>query len=170
MGKPYPPHPVLLFVGALYREEKHLSAAKEKLRFFFGESAFESLPAPWDYSAYYEEELGSPVRRRFIFFREMINPGSLCDIKLKTNEIEDELSAGGKRTINLDPGYLAPHQVVLASTKNYSHRLYAGKGIYAEVTLVYRDGRYRPHMFTYRDYASGQYAEIFAMARKFLKD
>lgn len=170
MGKPSPPHPVLLFVGTLCREEKYLTIAKEKLRGFFGECVFESQPMAWDYSDHYEEELGAPVRRTFIFFRNMVNAEILCDVKLKTNEIEQELSAAGKRTVNLDPGYLAPYQVVLASTKNYSHRIYIGKGIYAEVTLVYKGGRYRPHLFTYRDYASEEYAEIFARARKLLRD
>ena len=131
----------------------------------------ESQPLPWEYSDYYKEELGWPIRRRFLFFRNMINRESLSDIKLATSEIEERLSTGGKRNINLDPGYLTPYNMILASTKNYSHRIYIGKGIFAEVTLVYKDKdrRYQPHLFTYRDYASDAYAEIFSRARKLLK-
>lgn len=130
----------------------------------------ESQPLPWEYSDYYKEELGSPIQRRFLFFRNMINRENLSDIKLATNEIEERLSTGGKRNINLDPGYLTPYNVILASTKNYSHRIYVGKGIFAEVTLIYKDkdDRYQPHLFTYRDYASDEYAEIFSRARKLL--
>jgi hypothetical protein len=170
MGKPCFPDPVLLFVGTLYRDEEYLSRAKERLYGLFGESVFESPPLPWEYSDYYKGELGTPIQRTFIFFRNTINPDALCDIKLKTNEMEEDLSTGGKRNINLDPGYLTPYHVVLASTKNYSHRVYLGKGIYAEVTLLYKNNRYRPHLFTYRDYASDEYVEIFAKARKFFDE
>ena len=125
---------------------------------------------PWDYSDYYKAELGTPIRRKFIFFRKTIDPGTLCDIKLRTNDIEELLSTEGKRNMNLDPGYLTPYSVVLASTKNYAHRIYIGKGIYAEVTLLFRDNRYQPYLFTYRDYASDEYAELFGRARNFLRD
>ena len=82
--------------------------------------------------------------------------------------VEKKLSENGRRRINIDPGYLTPSKVVLASTKNYSHRIYMGKGIYAEATLVFRNGRYGPHLFTYRDYASEAYVDIFCEARKTL--
>jgi len=169
MGKPCVPDQALLFVGVLYREEEYFSRSKKKLYGSFGESVLESPPIPWDYSQYYRSELGSPLLRRFVFFRDPISPETLCDIKLVTNGLETDLSTDGKRNVNLDPGYLTAYNVVLASTKNYAHRIYIGKGIYAEITLLYRDGKYRPHVFTYRDYASDEYAELFARARKFLK-
>ncbi len=169
MRKPSPPEPVLLFVAMLYREEQYFSAAREGLRERFGETAVESRPLPWDYSDYYSEELGSPILRRFLFFRDLIRREDLSDIKHVTIEMEGRLSTGEKRNINLDPGYLTPYNVILASTKNYSHRVYIGKGIFAEVTLVYKNGRYRSHLFTYRDYASDAYAEIFSKARQLLK-
>ncbi|MCL4475675.1 MAG: DUF4416 family protein [Nitrospirae bacterium] len=171
MRKPSPPEPVLLFTATLYHDEECFSAAREGLHKCFGEIVMESQPLPWEYSDYYTEELGSPIQRKFLFFRNMINRENLSDIKLATNEIEERLSTGGKRNINLDPGYLTPYNVILASTKNYSHRIYIGKGIFAEVTLIYKekDHRYQPHLFTYRDYASDGYAEIFSRARKLLK-
>ena len=170
MGSPSHPEPALLFIGTLYHNEAYFSKAREKLKASFGEIAFESPALPWDYSEYYKEELGSPITRTFIFFRDMINPEALADIKLLTNDIEQQMSSGGKRNINLDPGYLAAYQVVLASTKNYAHRIYLSKGIYAEVTLIHKDGRYCPHLFTYRDYASDEYIRLFERARVFLKD
>ncbi|HXX54138.1 MAG TPA: DUF4416 family protein [Thermodesulfovibrionales bacterium] len=170
MGSPSNPDPALLFIGTLYRSEAYLSEARQKLRASFGEVALESRARPWDHSEYYKEELGSPLSRTFIFFRDMINPEALGDIKLFTNRVELQLSSHGKRNINLDPGYLTPYQVVLASTKNYAHRIYLGKGIYAEVTLVHKDGRYCSHLFTYRDYASDEYIQLFEHARVFLKE
>ncbi|HXX57704.1 MAG TPA: DUF4416 family protein [Thermodesulfovibrionales bacterium] len=169
MGTPSPPESVILFVGALYLKEGSLASAEEKLGEHFGEVAMESPSSEWSYSDYYREEMGSPLKRSFIFFRKAIDPGRLADIKLLTNDIERRLSAGGRRTINLDPGYLTAAKVVLASTKNYSHRIYIGKGIYAEVTLIFREGNYQPHLFTYPDYASEKVREIFEKARNFLR-
>ena len=170
MGSPSHPDPALLFIGALSRNEACFSEAREKLKASFGEIAFESPALAWDYSEYYKEELGSPLTRTFIFFRDLINPEALAGIKLFTNDLELQFSSSGKRNINLDPGYLTPYQVVLASTKNYAHRIYLGKGIYAEVTLIHRDGRYCPHLFTYRDYASDEYIQLFERARVLLKN
>ena len=170
MGNPSPPDPAFLFIGTLYRKEECFSEAREKLKASFGEIAFQSPALPWDYSDYYKEELGSPITRAFIFFRNLINPEALAGIKLFTIDLELKLSAGGKRSINLDPGYLTSYQIVLASTKSYAHRVYLGKGIYAEVTLIHRDSRYCPHLFTYRDYASDEYIQIFERARSLLKD
>lgn len=169
MGRPAPPERTLLFVGALYNEKAYLSMAKERLKSSFGEVVMESPQYEWNYSDYYMDELGWPINRVFLFFKNKINPESLADVKLLTNGIEEQLSKVGKRNINLDPGYLTLSKVVLASTKNYSHRIYIGKGIYVEVTLLYRDGRYQPHLFTYKDYASDEYAEIFGEARKILR-
>ena len=169
MGRPYLPEEALLFVGALYRDQDYLSSARESVAGRFGGILLETEPMPWDYSRYYEEELGRPLKRVFIFFEDRIDPGGLAGIKTTTNEIETNLSTEGKRNINLDPGYLTASKVVLASTKNYSHRIYIGQGIFAEVTLVYREGGYRPHLFTYRDYASDAYAELFERVRGLLQ-
>ena len=168
MGKSSVPEDTFLFVAALYRKEEYLSLAREKLAERFGGIIMETTPIPWDHSRYYAEELGRPIKRVFIFFKSRIDPLSLAGIKLATNELEQQFSTEDKRNINLDPGYLTSSKVVLASTKNYSHRIYLGKGIFAEVTLVYIDGRYRPHLFTYRDYASDAYAGIFEDAKKLL--
>lgn len=135
----------------------------------FGGAILEIPSLSWDYSGYYEDELGAPVRRTFLFFNDKTIPETLADIKLLTNDIERQLAQGGKRSINLDPGYITLSKVVLASTKNYSHRIYIGKGIHAEVTLIYRDGKYRPHIFTYPDFASEAYNEIFEEARGVLR-
>ncbi|MEW6001473.1 MAG: DUF4416 family protein [Nitrospirota bacterium] len=170
MGIPSQPEEVLLFVGALFQNGKYLASAKEKLKESFGEILVESPLLEWNYSDYYKEEMGWPLKRIFLFFKKRICPENLPEIKLTTNNIERQFSTEGRRNINIDPGYLTLSKVVLASTKNYSHRIYLGKGIYAEVTLIYRNNRFQPHLFTYRDYASDTYAEIFARARRLLKE
>jgi len=54
--------------------------------------------------------------------------------------------------VNLDPGYLESGKIVLASTKNASHRIYLRSGIFAEATLLYYDGAFHGSSYTYQDY------------------
>ena len=169
MGKIKAAEPVLLFVSALYSSSDIFNYSKEILEKNFGDILFISPSLPWEYSSYYKDEIGWPLFRQFIFFKNLIDPELLTDIKLKTNEIESALSSEGKRRINFDPGYLTLSKVVLASTKNYSHRIYLGKGIYGEITLIYREGIYSPHLFTYRDYQDKTHIDIFMKARETLK-
>ncbi|MDO9287396.1 MAG: DUF4416 family protein [Thermodesulfovibrionales bacterium] len=171
MGKPHPPVPALLFTGILYSENEYFEKTKKTLLDLFGPSLMETSPVNWDHSDYYKEELGSPIKRIFIFFRNLINHEDIVDIKLKTNSIEDSLSADGKRRVNIDPGYLTLANVVLATTKGYSHRIYLGKGIYGEVSLLYRekDRTFIPHIFTYQDYLDKNCIDMFIKAREFLK-
>ncbi|MDP2755290.1 MAG: DUF4416 family protein [Nitrospirota bacterium] len=163
------PEPSLLFIGTLYADPGTFNHSKEILEKNFGDILHTSPSIPWDYSSYYKDELGWPLFRQFIFFENLIDPGILADIKSKTNEIEDALSSEDKRRINLDPGYLTLSKIVLASTKNYAHRIYLGKGIYGEVTLIYKDGTYNPHLYTYRDYQDKTSIDIFMNARALLK-
>ncbi len=169
MGRPSPPERALLFIAALYSEERFYEQARAGLVRAFGEPFHDSCAIPWEYSDYYRDELGWPIYRRFLSFREPVDPASLRDIKVLTNRMEEELSVRGRRRINLDPGYLTLSKVVLATTKDRAHRVYLGDGIYAEATLVFRNGRYRPHEFTYRDYRSEEYGRFFLKMRQSLK-
>ena len=171
MGKPANPKPALLFTGILYSDKSYLSKAKESLLEIFGSTLLETPSVSWDYSEYYKEEIGSPIMRTFIFFKDLINRAEIADIKLRTNDIETSLSIDGKRKVNLDPGYLTLANVILATTKGYSHRLYLGKGIYGEVSLLYRekDKAFVPNIFTYSDYQDKKCIEMFVKAREFLK-
>ena len=172
MGKIRSPEAAFLFIGNLYSDPEVFGHSKEILESKFGDSLLVSPPLPWDYSPYYRDELGSPINRQFLFFKDLFDTGTLADIKTRTNEIEDSLSVDGKRRINLDPGYITLAKVVLASTKNYSHRLNLGKGIYGEVTLIYieKEGTYKSHLFTYRDYQEQSCIDMFLNIRRLLKD
>jgi hypothetical protein len=170
MGTPGPPESAILFVATLYPEDQIFSVARSILIKEFGDLLYESEQLPWNYSDYYRNELGWPLFRRFLSFKKIINPELIKDIKLITNGIEERLSINERRSINLDPGYLTMSKVVLATTKNYAHRIYLGKGIYAEVTLMYRGKGYMPHDFTYRDYRSSDYARFFQRVRGYLKN
>ncbi len=168
MGTPRPPEKALLFVGALFSNEDFYTEARQSLERIFGEAVMESPKIQWNFSDYYKDELGEPIYRRFIFFKKLIEHDYISTIKLITNEIERSLSSGGKRNINLDPGYLTPAKIVLASTKDYSHRIYLKDGIYAEVTLIFVKGQFVPHVNTYKDYQDERYLRLFIMGRNLL--
>jgi len=169
MGAIKPPELSLLFVSTLHGKSNILNQSKKLLESDFGDILFISPALAWDYSSYYKDEIGWPLFRQILFYQNLIDPALLVDIKIKTNEIESALSLNNRRQINLDPGYLTLSKVVLASTKNYAHRLYLDKGIYGEITLIYRNETYSPHIFTYRDYQDKTHVDIFIQARETLK-
>ncbi len=168
---PTPPDKALLLVGTLYTNEGAYLKALPTLEECFGEAVMESPAIQWDFSEHYKEELGEPIFRRFIFHRKLIEQDYLAAAKLKTCEIENTLSIDGKRTINLDPGYLTVAKLVLSTTKDYSHRLYLTDGIFAEVTLAYNKDKecYVPFTHTYRDYCDERYLRLFSISRALLK-
>ena len=165
MRKIRKPEQAILFIGMIYSDPAILLTVEQTLKDEFGEPLLESPAFVWDRSEYYKGELGWPLSRKFIFFKNLIDPETLADLKIRTNEMEDSLSVNGKRRINLDPGYLTLAKIVLASTKNYVHRICLKNGIYGEVTLYYQDGKFNPHLFTYRDYQEKSSVEIFMQAR-----
>jgi len=135
----------------------------------FGPAELPSEVMNFDFTHYYDQEMGSPLYRRFVGFRDLIDPARLVEAKLTTNALECDFagrSAGEPlRPINLDPGYVEPAKLVLASMKNFSHRIYLDQGVFAEVTLMYQKGRWQPLPWTFPDYASGRYDPFLTDAR-----
>ncbi len=163
------PEEAIIFVGSLFSSRDILASAEALLTERFGEVVLCSPVLRWDHSGYYDEELGVPIRRRFLFFGPVVDTASLPDIKRQTREIEELFSVEGRRRINLDPGYVTLAKVVLASRKNYSHRIKIGTGVFAELELFYRDGRFNMMPYTYSDYRDEGVLRIFTRARGFLK-
>lgn len=170
MGKPHPLEKSLLFIGALYAQENIFSEATKMLESSFGNILLQSQPHSWNYTDYYDKELGTPIYRSFVFFDRIMDPTLLIEAKITTNDIERIFSRNSKRQINLDPGYLTLAKAVLSSTKNYSHRIYLGRGIYGEVTLLFKKQRFIPLPYTYHDYRDEHYLNIFQEARRLFKN
>lgn len=108
---------------------------------------------PFDYTTYYEPEMGAGLFRRMIVFKALIKQSTLPEIKITTNNLEKKYSKNGKRMVNIDPGYMLQERFVLATGKNYAHRIYIGRGIYADLTLIYTKGAFQKLPWTYPDYA-----------------
>ncbi len=169
MGTPHPPEKALLFLALLFAAKEIIDVSLPILGEHFGDILFETPEAAWSHSHYYDKELGTPVIRRFIFFRSLFDAARLPEIKLQTNSLEDAFSREGKRRINIDPGYITSSKVVLASAKDYSHRLYLGRGIYGEVALYFQGNRFHPMPYTYQDYREPGGVDMFEKARRELK-
>jgi len=131
----------------------------------FGSVDMVSSWMPFDYTSYYEPEMGTPLFRRLLTYKKLINQEELPEIKLATNHLELSVAQSGSRRVNIDPGYLLYERFVLASGKNFSHRIYIGSGIYADLTLIYQRGGFKKLPWTYPDYADKPMLEFLTRIR-----
>lgn len=166
MGQIRKYNPVKLFVGFIFKDEDIFNKVRPILIKKFGKIDFESQVIDFNYTDYYQSEFGKSLKRKFISFKNLVNLEDIYAIKIFTNKLEEKLSTNSKRLINIDPGYLDLAKLVLLTTKDYAHRIYLNKGIFAEITLFYQDNSFRFWPWTYPDYKSREYLEIFEQIRK----
>ena len=162
--------PVKLIIAILAADRDCLQTAIEALPTEFGKVDFISDVWPFTQTDYYKNETGENILRQFVSIEPLIDPGKLAKIKHKTNKLEQRLAAKLNldlpRPVNLDPGIIEPSKLILATTKNYAHRIYIGKKMYAEVTLVFDKGAWFPLPYTYPDYRQKCYHDFFDKVRK----
>ncbi len=164
------PNPVKLFIGMISQDSALFEQLKDELQNIYGLSDFKSPVWQWEDTDYYLKEMGAGLKRQFIFFQRLINPEIISGIKFRTTELEKQyLNKNGGRRINIDPGYLDSARVVLVSAKDFSHRIYLGNGIYGEVTLIYSGNAYQTLPYTYPDFRTQEYFDIFEKARELYK-
>lgn len=166
MGQIKPPKPIKLIVGLIFKDLSICKQTEYFLKKRFGDIDAESLIIPFNHTDYYKDELGENLLRKFFSFRKLVKLENISKIKTLTNTIESKLSQAKKRTINIDPGYLDLNKLVLLTTKDYSHRIYLSRGIFAEVTLHYQNSTFQPWPWTYPDYKTKEYIDFFNQVRK----
>jgi hypothetical protein len=163
------PKPVKLIAGILAANEGCLPAAVDALTDELGPIDLRSDVWPFDQTDYYQQQTGPAILRQFVSFEALIDPGELAAAKLATNDVERKLAESldlpVPRPINLDPGLIETAKLVLATTKNYSHRIYIGQKMFAEVTLIYDKGHWKPFEYTYPDYQQQCYHDFFTKVR-----
>ncbi len=169
MGEIKESRPVLYFASIIYSSQEAFKMAKEKLCELLGDVEDLTDEMPFTHTDYYCQEMGENLKRRFILFGCLRRRDELPEVKLRTNKIEKELSLSGRRTANIDPGYISLENVILATTKNYTHRIYIGSGIFGDLTLIFKNGTFRPLEWTYPDYRSEHVVTIFNRWRGLLK-
>lgn len=175
MGQINVAKPVQLFCGAIYAAAVPVERIRAALEGAFGPADFVSGEIPFDFTDYYEDEMGPGLTKWFAAFEGLVSPEYIVDAKIKTNRIEDEFArefgtADVRRPVNLDPGFVDAARISLATTKDFFHRVYIGRGIYAEVTMFYKDKTFNALPWTYPDYMSPKYMEYFLELRgRFMK-
>lgn len=165
MGTVTRPSPVKLICGFIFSAEEQYRRSRSLIEKRFGKADLESAAIPFTFTGHYTREMGELLTRRFCSFPRLIMPPDLAPIKLWTNKLEDKFAKNRKRVVNIDPGYVDLARLVLASTKDFCHRIYIGRGIHAEVTLCYRGKSYQPWEWTYPDYRTLEYIGIFNTIR-----
>lgn len=166
MGVPREALPVKPIFGILAASVELLQAAHTALNEQFGVVELTSEPERWTVSSYYCREMGEEIWRQYVALSELMAPGELPAWKITANALEQRWVGERGRAVNLDPGYVAFDKVVLASTKDAAHRVYVGRGIYAEATLRFVRGSFEPWPYSYRDYASPQALGFFNRVRE----
>lgn len=168
MGQVYEFEKEKLIVGVIYNDEEIYERALAMLIEAFGEIDGESEHFSFsrEFSDYYDEELGGEGMRVIFSFKETVDPSRQAEIKLATNEMERVLSEDGNRKINLDPGFISPGRLMLATTKKTGFRIPLENGIYTELTLFWAKGGWNKFPWSYRDYQSERVQKFLTETRK----
>lgn len=166
MSHPHEPDYVKHISSLFSPEKEFIDQLIGQLSDIYGPVDWTSPELLFDRTKYYAREMGWPLCRRFVSFAELVPPDYLVEIKVKTNEIEQQYLQDGNRKVNIDPGYISPERLILATGKNYIHRIYLTKGIYADLTLIFQRGSFIPLKWTYPDYADPMIIGFFNEVRK----
>ncbi|QJB54968.1 DUF4416 family protein [Pseudodesulfovibrio sp. zrk46] len=154
MSTPVSPDPGLLIISILSaRWDECWPALHRDLEAEFGPMDEVSDLFPFDFSDYYNAELGSPITRRLVAFKLLRPLDELADIKLFTNSLELRYGEDDSRMFNLDPGFVTLQNLVLATGKRSGHRIYLKGGIWADLTLMWQKKQWVDFPWTFPDYA-----------------
>lgn len=166
MSRPREADYVKLVVSVIFAEGRFFRDVMQILAARFGRPDFISAPMSFEFTEYYEKEMGKSLIRRLVSYEQLIPPETLPDVKLLTNRIEDQISGEGDRRVNVDPGYLSAAHLILATGKGYTHRPYLRNGIYADLTLIFQGGAFHALPWTYPDYAGQEIMMRLRMIRE----
>lgn len=164
------PRPVKPIAGVITGEEALFAEVEEALAERLEKPDYVSTILFFNQTRYYEPEMGTGLKRRFYAFPRLIDPGDLAKLKSWSVRLEERWRQGGRRRVNIDPGYLSAAKLLLATTKDNIHRVYLGNEVYAEVTLFFKNGAFHPWPWTYPDYASQEYRRIFEEIREIYRE
>jgi len=152
--------------GCIFQEHIDHSKVTRQLIEVLGAVEDQTPIFDFSFTDYYEQEMGDGLKKMFLSFVKCIHPGDLAELKLRTNQIEEQWSIDGRRSVNLDPGYITGAKLVLASTKDFAHRIYLSDGIYGDVQLQYRHNHFHTSHWTYPDYQTELALSFFSRVRE----
>ena len=157
---------VKLICGITYSDDVDVKYVIEQVEDILGRVEQQSAPVAFTFTDYYRDEMGENLKKQFLSFSGLTHPGLLPEVKIRMNAIEQSWTRDGKRRINLDPGYITGAKLVLASTKDFAHRVFLADGIYGDVQLQYRQNRFHIEFWTYPDYQTEDALAFFKAVRR----
>ncbi|UCE21808.1 MAG: DUF4416 family protein [Candidatus Aminicenantes bacterium] len=169
MTEPKPFSPVKLICGIIASDEKFFKRAEERLVELYGSLDLASQLFAFNFTDYYEKQMGQNLKRKFVSFGKLISPEELSGIKIRTNALEEEIKEefkAGKRIVNLDPGYMTASALIMATAKDFAHRIPLQHGIYAHLELLFGKNDVRTLSWTYPDFETESYRMFLLDARR----
>lgn len=157
--------PVLPVVSVISNSPDPMARILPDLQGYFGEVALKSGSFPFDMSTYYQAEMGAGLSRTWLCFSRLRDPSELPEWKLFCHGVEEAMSQGPARTVNLDPGYLDHGKLVLASFKPAPDKVYMGQGVWAHTCLRYRFGDFHGPDHSFPDFIDGRFNDFFREAK-----
>ena len=149
--------PVKLIMAILYRDEDLVESCLDTLQQSFSPMDYRGEPVPFDFTDYYNLEMGSGLKRVLVAFEQLVPPDALPDIKATTRDLERSIARDNRRKVNIDPGYLDLFKLVLASFKARGNKLYLGRGVWGDMTLYFEKGQFHPFQWSFPDFQHGTY-------------
>jgi hypothetical protein len=149
--------------------ERIISRAEERLVRMYGAADSQSPLFSFDFTDYYEKQMGKNLKRKFLSFKKLVEPERLSAIKKETNRLEEEIREEFQilhRIVNLDPGYLTPASLIMATAKDFSHRIPLQNGIYAHLEFLFGKDEVRTLDWTYPDFKCKGYQAYFLDLRR----
>jgi hypothetical protein len=169
MAEAVPFSPVKLICGIIAAQYDVFSRSAAYLTERFGPIDFSSGFIEFEFTDYYEKQMGKGLKRKFVSFRDMMAPENLSEAKIQTNSLEDEIKkefGSVERPVNLDPGYITPAALVMATAKDFAHRIPLQKGIYAHLEFLFGKNDVKILDWTYPDFRTEEYQRFFLEVRK----
>jgi len=169
MAEPKPFSPVKLICGIIASDKRIFERAEEYLAGLYGPVDLTSPFFKFNFTDYYEKQMGKDLKRKFLSFANLISPEKLSEIKLRTNELEEEVKKELKashRVVNLDPGYMTSSALIMATAKDFAHRIPLHDGIFAHLELLFSKKEARPLSWTYPDFKTKEYQKFFMEVRR----
>lgn len=156
----------VLFRSDLYSQQDIIKMISDK---FTTEMAC-LVPTTNPLTHYYSSEMGPEenLKRIMIVCLEPYEREQFVAHKLWADQVERETSIDGKRRLNIDIGLLSLENLLLATGKNYSHRIYLNSGVYADLTLEFKQGKFNKLEWTYPDYTDSEKLRFFEDCRLIL--
>ncbi len=160
---------VKLICGLIASDIKVFQEAEKSLLKTYGKADYTSSFLEFNLTDYYEKQMGRNLKRQFISFANLYSPENLSKIKIHTNKLEEQIKEefnSNCRVLNIDPGYLTTSALIMATAKNFSHRIPLKDGIYAHLELLFGRKKVNTLSWTYPDYRSEEYQKVFSKVRK----